>query len=190
MLKMLKIIITASFTILMSLSAAAADGEKTNCRMESSGNVAIYGGYASCYANGVRLSKYFSNTPAFSQIIREYRNGTYLQCQANIPFSHYETVTREVCDYKPTGSFRLDHHGYSTSFYLNPKDSDGSVVSSKIWLDNVLLSAGYGTVHDYYGQNSYMLKAEIVDNDGHKTTIYKSFQVQSMRDKCGGAGYC
>ncbi len=191
---MIKCILTAALTIIVSLSAFANDGEKTNCRMENVGSVAIYQGYESCKVSGYTLSKYFLPTTIQRQLITEWVNGSYKQCWADIPFSQFETVTKEVCDYKPTASFDYNHEGYATRFSLRADDSDGSIVSKKVWLDNVLISGTSQRVVNWDNNIHYQLKAEVTDNDGYTKTVYGSFRVKSLaevlREKCGGNFYC
>jgi len=157
---------------------ASAGGEAVNCRVETVGQQAIYAGWASCYVNGNRLEQYFHPTTIRSQLITQWTGSGYDQCWANVPFYKYETITKQVCDYKPTASivaFAGELEG--TIIRANGSDSDGSVVKKELWINNVKQSSS--NVFKYYAPGTYLsIKARVTDDDGYTDETVRGYTVE------------
>jgi hypothetical protein len=192
---MKKIILSSFlFTSCFSLASAEPFGEKVNCRIQT-GQQIIYGGFASCtvYDKGliVRVSEFISSSLSNSAHIHEYVNGKFYGCWADIPYLRTDTVTTEVCDYKPLpvlGSSHIitkDEYGperwkiINAKVHASSKDYDGFIVNQEIWVDGVkypgptvdLWQLGGG----WNGKSDFSVLIIATDNQGYMSQ--KNFNI-------------
>jgi hypothetical protein len=170
--------------LLMAASAKAEFGEKTNCRTEVTGKMAIYQGNASCYVNGILLQRYVFPTTQPSILLVEWTGAGYSQCYATVPFSHYENVTSTVCDYKPVADFLKIQHSFS--LVSTAKDFDGTIVKHDWWINGVK-QAGTGVsipfpIPSTSVPQNLVVKLQVTDNDGYIHSVQKTVTVTN--DDC------
>ncbi|MBW8184018.1 hypothetical protein [Shewanella nanhaiensis] len=168
--------------LVVSFSASAEFGEKVNCRTETTGQIAIYSGYASCnaYVDGryYVIDDYVQPTTHQYTYINDIINGRYASCRAQVPFHSYQDVTSEVCDYKPissVGFFRIEG-STETLVSANGDDFDGTVVKKELWVDGVKQSSSNSSVDGNVG-DVFVVKSRVTDNDGYYTDATKSITI-------------
>jgi hypothetical protein len=171
--------------------ASAPFGEPVNCRTINS-QIAIYEGTASCWVrsdtppyNSVEVREYVFGSPVSQRYITSYIAGRYYSCWATVPFSHYQQVTRQECQYKPVAEF---HDGMpkvnSFSVLSSSRDYDGSIVGYQWIVDGVSFSTAASITLPYKnGQTStYQIQLTVTDNDGYTNSSARSITVKN--DEC------
>jgi hypothetical protein len=160
----------------------AADGEQTNCRIETVNRVAIYSGYTQCNSPLGLISSYVHPTTQQFVTISGFVNGGYSSCTAQVPFYTYENITREVCDYKPVAGFVVSQPLFS--LVSNSTDSDGSIVKYEWWFNGVKQSGtGYKIPFPIpTGSASLNVKLKVTDNSGYTNELTKNVIITD--DEC------
>lgn len=174
--------ILATALLIASNAAHAEFGEKVNCQTTSS-QIPIYAGWASCVTGGVFVDQYVFASPSSSQIITEYIDGRYYSCWASVPFSHYDTVTSEQCDYKPVARIWASPSGTATTIVTaSGRDFDGSIVENKLWINGQLQSSN--SIEGFWSEGTRLtIKARTKDNDGYTHETTKTYYVEFVCDK-------
>lgn len=188
------------FALFSGQSMAAGD-QPVNCRTETTGTVAIYGGFAQCsaYHQGqyIQVQDYIPETTTPTTYISELHGGSFVGCWANVPFLRYENVTEQVCDYTPKATMREYYIDAGNGQYVvgekvvkfTASDRDGSVAQKKAWVDGSPVSTNFHTLKVPSGQSfaSFNVKFEVTDNDGYVTTTSKNISVNTF-PVCYGPG--
>lgn len=171
--------------------ATAPFGEPVDCQTVH-GQVAIYEGTARCtvrsdnypYGN-LEVSEYIFQTQQQQRYITNYILGRFYSCWANVPFSHYQPVTRQECKYKPVSEF---HEGLpqvnSFSVLSASRDYDGSIVGYQ-WLVDGAPYSNAATISLPYKNgltSTYQIQLTVTDNDGYSHSQSRSITVKN--DEC------
>ncbi len=114
-----------------------------------------------------------------------YSYRTTVSCPADIPFSHKEDVKEEVCDYKPKANIRVERmfpDEESVLIIADGSDKDGTIVSQKLWVDDIPVSSGYVA----WGRTGKIItiKLHVTDNDGYTDEITKNYQFTGCGPRC------
>jgi len=193
MRKWITYLLAASAAVLSNV-ASAEFGEKVNCRIETTGQVSIYQGWASCNVDGYHLSQFVHATTLPAIRLTQWQGGSYKSCSASVPFYKKEDVTQEVCDYKPQANFNLvafyDGTAYQASLRVNAqgRDFDGNISRHQFWVNGVYKGASVApiTVSSF---TQFTVKYTVTDNDGYTHTQTQSIIVDPGDDPCfGGPG--
>ncbi|MCO7226579.1 hypothetical protein [Pleionea sp. CnH1-48] len=159
--------------------SAMAGGEPVNCRTEIIEQLPIYSGQASCIASHnnflFTLSAYVppQSSPRFkiTRLVELYSGSVIeVSCVASVPFSHYQPVSREVCDYRPSAKIEVDQFSYG-EVYIKALgyDSDGTIVKKQLFIDGELQNRTSVMLRGAIGQ-SYLVKVIVTDDDGYEST--------------------
>lgn len=186
---------------LFTSTAALAGDDPVNCRNATSYQP-IYSGNATCtatyYGSGgfgtTTLSRYVFDTI----INREFITGTVwgsdnrlysASCWANVPFSHYDEVVTQVCDYTPKSSFILSSSGFGHVGISNrASDRDGNIVKTEWWVDGVYKGTTTPSISTSVPK-TFSVRQKVTDNDGYTDQSTRSIFVQPRDfDDCGRKG--
>ncbi|TQV89555.1 hypothetical protein [Aliikangiella coralliicola] len=179
-------------SVVFSSSAIAGD-EEVNCKTTTS-EVRVYSGHAQCYAfSGGQIytvsqfvAPQLSSTARLTEL--RYVNGStkWLSCTANVPFSHYDTVSVRECEYTPKANFSAAEYSYG---YITindfSSDRDGSIVKWEFWLNGVkratsTTSAGIGGNWPVDIGSTVTLKMVVTDDQGHTDSVTKTRYIQGL----------
>jgi hypothetical protein len=171
--------------------ASAPFGEAVNCKTVTS-QVAIYQGYASCTVRSTKppydlntLSEYIFATQNNQRYLTAYANGQTYSCWATVPFSHYEPVTRQECQYKPVAEFNDGMPSHSSfGIFSAARDYDGSIVSYQWHVDGAAYSTAASFTLPYKSglTSTYLIQLTVTDNHGHSSSVSRSITVPN--DEC------
>lgn len=165
----IKLLLALSTLSIGPFYASASGDEAVNCRTETVGKQAIYSGIASCNVDGYTLDRYILPTTLGITTITEYLGGLWRSCNAQVPFSHYESVQKTVCDYTPKASLYVDKQSRETYVNMSASDRDGHIVSTQAWLDGAPVTFGSLTLRSGYEVKIHNLKMRVKDDDGYVT---------------------
>ncbi len=180
-------------SLLVFTSSAYSGDDPVNCRTETS-QIPIYSGNASCYAgSGVWLSRFVSNqnSPTTSLSENRFVNGQQVtfRCTANVPFSHYQSVTSQVCDYTPDADFRVNVNYDGTAYLATARatsrasDRDGNIVQHS-WTVN---GVSYGSSAPVISASSFTrlsIRYTVTDNDGYTDSKTRVVYLDPGDDPC------
>ena len=169
-------LLLASFSF--NANAGSEFGEKVNCRNTTS-QLPIYAGWASCRPHGASfpIQQYVAPTTLSYVYISQYSQGSFKSCWANVPFSHYSSVTNTTCDYKPVSSISATPHEFwETYVRVSGRDYDGNVVKTELWIDGVKkpnrgATSNYAIIHSTV---PFTVKVVVTDDDGYTHTSTKT----------------
>jgi|GEM_PF-2471263 len=195
-------ILTIGATVLFSGLAQAGD-DPVNCRTETSHDQAIYSGFSQCSAfytdaNGFPRSRFItsyvppttSNRVQLREFVYDTNFPTFVSCFAIVPFSHFETVNVQVCDYTPKVSISSSNNFNSATVRANASDRDGSIAGYEWWVDGTKLSSTGSqiTLQGNGGFTTYNVRVTVTDNDGYTDTSTRNVRVGFEEPPCGGFG--
>lgn len=171
--------------------ASAPFGEAVNCKTVTS-QVAIYQGNTSCSVRSKNppydwntVSEYIFATQINQRYLTAYANGQTYSCWATVPFSHYEPVTRQECQYKPVADFSDGMPSHSSfGIFSAARDYDGSIVSYQWNVDGAAYSTAASFTLPYKNglTSTYLIQLTVTDNHGHSSSVTRSITVPN--DEC------
>ncbi|TMP36563.1 hypothetical protein [Pseudoalteromonas rubra] len=168
-----------------------AGGEQVNCRTQTVGKQAIYEGWAACEVGAYTLSRYIPATPVRWHTIYEQRGSSSFSCDATVPFSHYENVTKRVCDRKPYAKISVNNNVDLVNILFKSHDPDGRVVSHRVWVNDSELT-GFNMDADrayYVGtiNQTINIRVRAIDNDGYYDEVTQTYKISCLNQphRCG-----
>lgn len=197
------IVVSILSTALCSNLALAGD-DPVNCQTEVQSQ-AIYAGFTSCTATYRDNNNDFQTTPLYgtapestsslftlSSFITDFTGTYYVSCLASVPFSHYQDVNVQVCEYTPNVTLGVIHNNRrSLNVNANYSDRDGSVTKIEWWVDGVKQSTTGSSIQltrpNPNVQQPHNVEVRVTDNDGHTDSSSRSvlFSNANFND-CGG----
>lgn len=180
-------------SLLVFTSYAYSGDDPVNCRNETA-QVPVYSGNATCYAgSGVWISRYVSdqNSPTAILSRTQYLNGQWrtFSCSASVPFSHYQNLTTQVCDYTPDADFRVSVNYDGTAYTATARassrasDRDGSIVQHS-WTVN---GVSYGSSAPVISATTFTrlsINYTVTDNDGYTDSKTRVVYLDPGDDPC------
>lgn len=184
--------------LLLSFSAYADTGEKTNCRTVITGKKNIYSGPSSCrvevnnqyYTISQFVPPTTSSKVIITELIRVGGMAYAASCWANVPYHSSENILKTVCDYKPVAKFTneiLFSDGLTTMarFTSTSTDHDGNIASYKWFIDGVNQNKNSRILNFSVNSSGYRdVKLTVTDNDGYSTSYSKRVNL-SRQPTCG-----
>tara|TARA_Y100000588_G_C14154500_1_gene882008 strand:+ start:445 stop:1014 length:570 start_codon:yes stop_codon:yes gene_type:complete len=167
-------IIVAAISLMLSFSALAEFGEKVNCKTVTTGEQAIYEGWANCRSTvnfHDYVWRYYPASPSHLRTDWFHSDGRFVSCHAYVPLSHYEPLAKKECDYKPVASVWVypDEGTTSSQVGANAKDFDGTITKIEMFVDGVKVSGNMKWLHGNAG-DTFNVRVIATDNDGYTHT--------------------
>lgn len=182
------------FSLFISCTSTLVQSqEAVDCHDESV-QISIYTGTAQCStSSGDYLSEFYYHSYSPTVTLKtDYIPGQQQRtCLASIPFSHIETLTQEVCNFKPTAFIQVSRLDGSTTAYATIKgsDSDGDIIDYKLYVNDQLqngvtaqLSGGIGVM--------FRIRGEVTDNHGYTIIVSKNVTLRYTPENPCGNYHC